>query len=320
MGGAREITLYRSLPTVRRLDVWPYVLAHGINLAMLVMSCTRLADASSGRADSLLKDGVVSLPRPGDDMHGPAAAAPGGLSGASTSGSAGVELWGYSLPLLHTVLLVVLPGLQLLTWLGTHWSVKFKALVTMQRVSKVEDAVHAMVVPSKVSAQAGLCAIEKVDLRAPDSKVQPVATFEFQKRRYLWEAGEKKWQKVSFPVSETMRLYSSSRGLADDDAVADATARWGLNSFEIPLPTFKDLYAEQCRQPFFVFQVYIYMYVSNIYTYVCVCECVCVCVQMHTYMHTYAHTYKQTYIPIYIDTCMHVHACIHTHTHTHTCR
>jgi hypothetical protein len=34
---------------------------------------------------------------------------------------------GYSLPLLHAVLLVVLPVLQLITWLATHWSVKFKA-------------------------------------------------------------------------------------------------------------------------------------------------------------------------------------------------
>ncbi len=266
MGGAREITLYRSMPTVWRLDVWPYVLAHGVNFAMLVMSCTRLADASSGRADSLQQDTGNSLLRPGNDTQAPAAAAPGELPGTSTSGSAGVELLGYSLPLLHTVLLVVLPMLQLL---GTHWSVKFKAVVTMQRVSKVEDAVHAMVVPSKESTQAGLCEIEKVALRAQDTgKVQPVATFEFQKRRYLWEAGEKKWQKVSFPVSETMRFYNSSRGLPDDAAVADATARLGLNSFEIPLPTFKDLYAEQCRQPFFVFQVYVCVYIKYICEYV----------------------------------------------------
>ncbi|KAJ1483354.1 hypothetical protein T484DRAFT_1800651, partial [Baffinella frigidus] len=37
--------------------------------------------------------------------------------------------------------------------------------------------------------------------------------------------------------------------------VADAMARWGINSFEIPLPTFWELYRDQCRQPFFVFQM-----------------------------------------------------------------
>jgi len=57
-------------------------------------------------------------------------------------------------------------------------------------MSKVEEAERAMVVPSKGSAKVDLCEIEKVTLRDPGTgEVQPVSTFEYQKRRYLWEAG-----------------------------------------------------------------------------------------------------------------------------------
>jgi cation-transporting ATPase 13A1 len=32
-------------------------------------------------------------------------------------------------------------------------------------------------------------------------------------------------------------------------------SRWGKNKFDIPIPTFMDLYIEQATAPFFVFQV-----------------------------------------------------------------
>ena len=39
----------RTVPTVRRLDVWPYAVAHSINLAMILMGCTRTATSNLGR-------------------------------------------------------------------------------------------------------------------------------------------------------------------------------------------------------------------------------------------------------------------------------
>ena len=226
--GVRVASLHRAVPVPARLDVWPFVAAQTVNLALLASG----AQTAGGSNDA-----------------------------GSTHG---VMLWGFSLPLLHVALVPVLAVLQLLTWLGTHWSVKFRAVVTMQGVKDDKEfldrqgrgAVYAMVVPSKPTEHVGMCSVEAVELRSKDSRdKERVPMFEFHKRRYLWDESEKKWNKVTFPVGESMAFYANSRGLLDDDAVVDAAARWGINSFEIPLPTFKELYSEQCRQPFFVFQV-----------------------------------------------------------------
>ena len=70
-----------------------------------------------------------------------------------------------------------------------------------------------MVVPSKASSKAGLCEIEKVTLRAPGTgEVQPVATFEYQKRRYLWEAGTKKI-KIKLSTRSAATFGKQAQGL-----------------------------------------------------------------------------------------------------------
>jgi cation-transporting ATPase 13A1 len=235
--GIKMIALFKAVPVLWRLDALPFLLAHVVNLAMLVLKSSRP-----------VTEGVVAL--------GSNASETDAVHTSAVKHMTEVVVWGFSLPLLHTVLLAVLPILQLLTWLGTHWSVKFRAFVTMRRVTSVEEACHVLVVPAKPTEKIGMCKIEWVRLRSREkSTVETLPSFDFHKRRYLWEASERKWQKVAFPVRESMRFYANSRGLPDDASIADAAARWGLNSFEIPLPTYRELYAEQCRQPFFVFQV-----------------------------------------------------------------
>ena len=93
--GVRVASLHRAVPVPARLDVWPFVAAQTVNLALLASG----AQTAGGSNDA-----------------------------GSTHG---VMLWGFSLPLLHVALVPVLAVLQLLTWLGTHWSVKFRAVVTM---------------------------------------------------------------------------------------------------------------------------------------------------------------------------------------------
>jgi len=243
--GVKGVELLKSVPTFWRLDAWPFVLAHAVNLAMLAMTCSRIVAESS----------VPASNSSGINSSTPLNSTIGSSSGTAAS-AAGVAFWGFSLPLMNTVLLPVLAVLQLLTWLGTHWSVKFSSMITMRRVKRVDEAAHVMVTPSKTTEKIGICQIDIVELRnSASGNVEIVPSFEFHKRRYLWEAGEKKWQKVAFPVGESMAFYKNSRGLPDGKAIADAAARWGINSFEVPLPTFKELYTEQCRQPFFVFQV-----------------------------------------------------------------
>jgi len=225
--GVRSVQLYREVQKWERIDVWIFAALHVVNLALLYLSA-----AAAGDDAGTVNDGVL--------------------------------FWGFKLPLLHVALLPVLAVLQLLTWLGTHWSVQFNALITMRAVASdrallvhpMRHTVHAMVVPSKPTEAVGLCKLASVRLRREaGGEHEMVPMFEFHKRRYLWDGDENRWKKVLFPVCESMSFYASSRGLRDDDAIADAVTKWGDNSFEIPLPTDKELFAKQCREPFFVFQV-----------------------------------------------------------------
>jgi cation-transporting ATPase 13A1 len=50
--------------------------------------------------------------------------------------------------------------------------------------------------------------------------------------------------------------YASEAGPKTEDDVAMAVNRFGLNLFDIPLPTFQELFKEHAVAPFFVFQVF----------------------------------------------------------------
>lgn len=144
----------------------------------------------------------------------------------------------------HILSMVAVPIfalLQLVAHLGTQWSVEYQFTATTRKVKTVSEASLVKVVPRKETEKVGVCPLRD-------------GSFEFHKRKYVWDASEKRFDKVLFPVSLTMREYSSSRGLGHDE-VREATGRYGPNSFQVPLPSWKDMYKEQCQQPFFVFQI-----------------------------------------------------------------
>ena len=51
-----------------------------------------------------------------------------------------------------------------------------------------------------------------------------------------------------------MGEYRASRGF-EEEPDAHTLKKWGLNTFDIPLPTFNELYKLQLQAPMFVFQV-----------------------------------------------------------------
>lgn len=80
--------------------------------------------------------------------------------------------------------------------------------------------------------------------------------FVYQKRKYTWNSDKKRFLKLRFPVTEPMNHYQSARGLQTVEDVEQAQKKFGKNAFDIPMPTFWELYKEQAMQPFFVFQVF----------------------------------------------------------------
>lgn len=80
--------------------------------------------------------------------------------------------------------------------------------------------------------------------------------FVYQKRKYSWNSDKKQFFKLTFPVDYPMSHYRSAKGIASAADLAEAIKQYGRNVFDIPMPTFWDLYKEQALQPFFVFQVF----------------------------------------------------------------
>jgi hypothetical protein len=57
-------------------------------------------------------------------------------------------------------------------------------------------------------------------------------------------------------VHEPFETYLRASGYGSPERVAAAAEIWGLNRFEVPLPPFQKLLAEQMLAPFFVFQLF----------------------------------------------------------------
>lgn len=138
--------------------------------------------------------------------------------------------------------------LQLLTFLGTRWSVQWKCAVSFSRTSE-DDGEWALVEPEKNGGRPGLVKLERDEVKG--------LYFSFQKRTYVREKGE--WVALSSPhagmtVREYAKALSGGSGLSDAELVR-ARAKWGENEFKIPDPTFFELFEEHYLAPFFVFQV-----------------------------------------------------------------
>ena len=144
----------------------------------------------------------------------------------------------------HILSLVAVPALfllQIVAHLGTRWSVEYMFMTTTRVVKAIDEATLVKAIPKKETEKVGVCSLVQ-------------GSFEFHKRKYVWDASEKRFEKIMFPVNHRMKEYSASKGLRGDE-VLSAWAKYGPNSFHVPLPSWKDMYLEQCQQPFFVFQI-----------------------------------------------------------------
>ncbi|PRP72827.1 hypothetical protein PROFUN_15286, partial [Planoprotostelium fungivorum] len=112
--------------------------------------------------------------------------------------------------------LVLVVIAQLFTFLSTHWFIDFKALLHYSQRDKE-------------------------------------CFFMFQKRKFVYDPAFGEFKKVEYPVHHTFSFYNNAEGLTEWDI---ALSKYGRNIFDIPLPTFMELYREQALAPFFVFQIF----------------------------------------------------------------
>ena len=154
---------------------------------------------------------------------------------------------------------------QSLLWLMTFWNVNIRALFTTSKVSVggeggnkkgVRQAGLVKVIPVENAGSAEICTIDRK--RGVDGGED--VSFLFQKRRFLYDDARGSFKPLEFKMDlepkPTIGEFQSSRGLRKKDEIERTQQHYGSNIFDIPVPTFTELFKEHAVAPFFVFQIF----------------------------------------------------------------
>lgn len=83
-------------------------------------------------------------------------------------------------------------------------------------------------------------------------------SFSYQRDKYLFDAATGEFGRISYPCDDSPTFSTLQRctGIQTADEIAAIQRDFGRNLFDIPIPTFGELFAEHAVAPFFVFQVF----------------------------------------------------------------
>lgn len=150
------------------------------------------------------------------------------------------------------VYLITIISLNLLFWLMPHWNIEIDASFNYTEVLKISEASHVKITPAPNNGIGEICVISREQF--PDGEKQ--VSFLYQKRRHLFAPENEKFAPPAFKIDELPQLlyFQQWKGLGGD--LLKLTRNYGLNKFDIPIPTFLELFKEHAVAPFFVFQIF----------------------------------------------------------------
>ncbi len=95
---------------------------------------------------------------------------------------------------------------------------------------------------------------------APQVGGKPNLSFLFQKRRFLYNPETKSFGTLAYDIdakpTPKLDTFQKSRGIATAAELERLEQHYGTNTFDIPVPTFTELFKEHAVAPFFVFQIF----------------------------------------------------------------
>jgi len=145
--------------------------------------------------------------------------------------------------------------LQALLWLSTFWNVNVRSLFTTTRASRIGDAKLIKIVPVENAGASEICKIEREHVGG-----RRITAFLFQKRRFIYNPEVNTFAPLSYALDKEPKPligdFQQSRGLATHAIVTTILQNYGSNTFDIPVPSFVELFQEHAVAPFFVFQVF----------------------------------------------------------------
>jgi cation-transporting ATPase 13A1 len=198
----------------------------------------------------------------------------------------------YSASFWPTLLLGLLVTLHALVLLMQHWSVSFDVWINYQELNAEElsipsemleidlDDVELLVSNSsspKTSADGkpilASRQIHTVPVHLPTHvRVVPAKgkhvlvpveyyptlgmTFEYHRRRYVYDTTHNVWSKIRCKVDFDVSVLESWKGFTTPHRLVTGQIRYGPNLFQVKQPNFLDLYKAQLLNPFSVFQIF----------------------------------------------------------------
>ena len=146
-------------------------------------------------------------------------------------------------------------SIQALIWLTTHWNVNLRSLFTTTKAKDIRTAQLIKVIPVANAGSAEICPLKRDNIGG-----KPNISFLFQKRRFLYNPEKKTFAPLSYALDAEpkppIKTFQQSRGLSSPAEIERLRQHYGDNSFDIPVPTFTELFKEHAVAPFFVFQVF----------------------------------------------------------------
>lgn len=82
--------------------------------------------------------------------------------------------------------------------------------------------------------------------------------FSYQRDKYILDPSTNVFTRIIYPCDSAPPLstFQSTKGLSTAASIDQTRLDYGKNIFDIPIPSFGELFAEHATAPFFVFQVF----------------------------------------------------------------
>ncbi|KAK4985034.1 putative cation-transporting ATPase 1 [Elasticomyces elasticus] len=144
---------------------------------------------------------------------------------------------------------------QSLIWLMTFWNVNLRTLFITTKASEIRSAKLIKVIPIANAGAAEICPLQRDNVGG-----KPTVSFLFQKRRFLHSSETGSFAPLSYALDEEPKpriaTFQESKGLTTSSEITKLQQYYGSNTFDIPVPSFTELFQEHAVAPFFVFQIF----------------------------------------------------------------
>ncbi|KAF5354141.1 hypothetical protein D9756_007296 [Leucocoprinus leucothites] len=140
-----------------------------------------------------------------------------------------------------------------LSFLSTRWNASARAWITTRKAPSVEEANCIQIVPKLHRGQGDIVPLERKDASDPSSY-----TFTYQRDTYTVVSTDPlTFGRLPYPSSSKPPLETFLKPTSLRTSHLEALYKlYGENEFNIPIPTFSELFSEQATAPFFVFQIF----------------------------------------------------------------